>query len=820
MKTHARLLALVVCLLAARGNAAETGTVTLPLSRYQTMIDQVEKLGEKPQPPVAVAAQSRLVEGRFRKGLFSATLEARFVVLADKGHVRVPVLDSSAAIQDVTLDGVRTSLQREGSLYTVGVDRAGPHLLRARFLWGQEQDRFARRLRFSLPAAGASEVRVQVPETDIEAELGQGALDPPRRLDGNTQLVAHLDAQGLFDLGWRRKAMHREDISVRSEARLSVLYTVGEALITGLCAMDIDVLEGETDRLELRVPEGVEVVSVEGPAVLQWHGDPDKPGQLSVLLRYLVDRRTRIAVRFQYPVEDVTKPVALRTPLPAEGVPLSGHLGVLAAAGLQVETASVQKATEQTLRDLPAELTELTQSPLLFGYAFGEPPELAITLSRLAEVALTTTVVDELQASSVLNEDGAEITKLKLRVRNNTRQYLRVTLPAGALLTHALIDGTPVRPALGGQDGQAEVLLLPLRQSERLAQGKSRQHQVQLGETLSDIANFYFGSPGSWERIVEANPDQLGGPHDIYEGQRLRVPLAAGNAVEESSFVVELAYSLGHPPLGALGRCSLQLPALDVDTVSVLWHLYLPRALSPLRFDGNLSQYSAIRYDPFRRVQQFLQRAMWVKNAWAGERYQSILLQRKSIWQIENRHKGSSRGVLAAFPLVGERYRFKRLLPGAAQPQLGVTYIANRGLPAVRWLALGLALALVLWVLGRPRERGRWVVLGLGALLLLVLGHYVLGVHRRVLWGVDLALLITWVRWRGPSLWRGLWASLATPWTWWQALRLRTVLASFGWLLLLLFVVSMPLLLSSVALLLLLVLVWRARPAGEEVRHA
>jgi nucleoid-associated protein YgaU len=50
------------------------------------------------------------------------------------------------------------------------------------------------------------------------------------------------------------------------------------------------------------------------------------------------------------------------------------------------------------------------------------------------------------------------------------------------------------------------------------------QHTVVAGNTLSGIAQQFYGNPSRWPRIFEANRDQILNPDRIFPGQTLRVP--------------------------------------------------------------------------------------------------------------------------------------------------------------------------------------------------------------------------------------------------------------------------------------------------------
>jgi len=54
--------------------------------------------------------------------------------------------------------------------------------------------------------------------------------------------------------------------------------------------------------------------------------------------------------------------------------------------------------------------------------------------------------------------------------------------------------------------------------------GQRRTHLVKKGETLSGIAQKYYGKASEYKKIFEANRDQLTDPDKIREGQSLQIP--------------------------------------------------------------------------------------------------------------------------------------------------------------------------------------------------------------------------------------------------------------------------------------------------------
>ena len=81
------------------------GQVTVPLSHWSMLQEMVQRQRDG-RAPAAHTYLDRSIEGVFRKGLLTATLVARFEVLGETGHIRVPVLDRAAFIGKALLTGL------------------------------------------------------------------------------------------------------------------------------------------------------------------------------------------------------------------------------------------------------------------------------------------------------------------------------------------------------------------------------------------------------------------------------------------------------------------------------------------------------------------------------------------------------------------------------------------------------------------------------------------------------------------------------------------------------------------------------------------
>jgi len=64
----------------------------------------------------------------------------------------------------------------------------------------------------------------------------------------------------------------------------------------------------------------------------------------------------------------------------------------------------------------------------------------------------------------------------------------------------------------------------PFQGKGKAEKDATQWHEVKKGDTLSKLAEKYYGDPGLYTTIFEANRDRLEDPDLIRIGQKLRIP--------------------------------------------------------------------------------------------------------------------------------------------------------------------------------------------------------------------------------------------------------------------------------------------------------
>jgi nucleoid-associated protein YgaU len=76
----------------------------------------------------------------------------------------------------------------------------------------------------------------------------------------------------------------------------------------------------------------------------------------------------------------------------------------------------------------------------------------------------------------------------------------------------------------GYGDLTADITIDPSLPVPSAAAAQPRTYEVVSGDSLSKIAKQFYGDPAKYQRIFEANRDQLKDPNLIKPGQKLKIP--------------------------------------------------------------------------------------------------------------------------------------------------------------------------------------------------------------------------------------------------------------------------------------------------------
>ena len=316
----------------------------------------------------------------------------------------------------------------------------------------------------SLPSteSGVTRATVQLSRQGIDLRVGGGILSEKSETSGDTKWLAYGRGNEALTFTWRKKTEdHHVELPLRMRGALTQLTSLAEDSTSIYAEARLTIVQGAAREVRIQLPEKLTINQVSGAMVADWEM---KNGEL--------------AVTFLEPIEHTASFVInAEARLPRDGIIDIPLLRLLHTerdtGGVAVEIVGAGEIKDQKAEGLDdADATELgemiasRQSPALV--AFRTKPgdasatrSLSVNVARYDQQAVLMANVEEARYDVLMSADGKELVQARYAVRNNQRNFIKISLPPGASVWSAVLGGRPVRP---GQSPDGS-LLLPLEKS-------------------------------------------------------------------------------------------------------------------------------------------------------------------------------------------------------------------------------------------------------------------------------------------------------------------------------------------------------------------
>lgn len=442
------------------------GWVVIPVEEYRVLRAKAYPVEHDPEPPPLDATLTRVdydlhVLGDLATGRANLTVD----VLKD-GWVRVPV-PTGLLVREARLDGKLVSLVpgtagKNATHLCALLSHAGRSVLALDIdvpvtaNTGDES--------ISLPSteSGVTRASIQLVRQGIDLRVAGGILSDKSESSGETKWLAYGRGNEALTFTWRKKTEdHHVELPLRLRGSLTQLTSLAEDSTSVYAEANLEVVQGAAHEVRIQLPEKVTINQVSGAMVADWEM-----------------KNSELAVTFLEPIEHNARFVINgEARLPKDGIIDIPLLRLLSterdAGGVAVEILGAGEIKDQKTQGLEdADATDLgdvianRQSPAMVAFraragSAGATRSLSINVSRYDQQAVLMANVEEARYQVLMSTDGKELVHARYAVRNNQRNFVKITLPQGATVWSASLGGRTVRP---GQSPDGS-LLLPLEKS-------------------------------------------------------------------------------------------------------------------------------------------------------------------------------------------------------------------------------------------------------------------------------------------------------------------------------------------------------------------
>lgn len=452
--------------LAQSTTAAADGWVVLPVNEYRILRRAAFPADAEPAPPPVEATLTRIdydlkVEGDLAAGEARLTID----VIKD-GWVRVAMPDG-LMVREAQLDGHQVTLVARPMEKGPGgsdllLSRTGRSVLTLKIVAPVSTVAGTDILRLPVSNAAVSHATVELMRQGVDVHITGGLLMEHAEAATGSRWVANGRGTEPLTFAWRRRVDdQRANQPLRLRAAITELVGLGEDATQVNAEVQIEVLQGLAPEVHLQLPEQFTVNQVAGATVADW----DAPArELTVVFIEPVQSNARFTVSGELRLPRAGKLDVPLIRLPAAERETGGVAVEVLGAG-EIKERQTSGLDEAEAGEL-GQLISSRQSPSLIAFRL-QPADgksarsLALNVARYTPQAVLTANVEEAEYSALITGDGKLLVQSRFVVRNNQRNFLKLTLPANAVLWSASVAGRPIRPGRA-TDGS---LLLPLEKT-------------------------------------------------------------------------------------------------------------------------------------------------------------------------------------------------------------------------------------------------------------------------------------------------------------------------------------------------------------------
>ena len=377
---------------------ADTG-IYLPYKDYQKLLDEVDKSRQRPpELPALVLISSANYKGRVVGDFLEITATYNLNIL-QKGWHGVTLGFKNVAIKEASLDGKPALLRWQADNYELifESETAGQKQLEVVFVCTLVKSLgFRLTADFFVPRSPIARLSLEIPTP--KEEEGQG---PKLKIDvypslqtkqtfapGVTQVEALLGNTDEIKIQWESQAERKVEIKQILHAENLSRLEIGENFLQLQAKIAYDLIQGDTQKLMLKIPKGFRVLSVssvQGSGVRDWSVNESESSLLVNLIEKLSDHGENksdmeLAIKLEKMFSDMEKKFAIPS---LEVLGVEREKGFYTIAVNDLHTIKIIQRKDITQIDI-ADLPERDRDGVQFAFKYLKRPfSLEVELEKI-----------------------------------------------------------------------------------------------------------------------------------------------------------------------------------------------------------------------------------------------------------------------------------------------------------------------------------------------------------------------------------------------------------------------------------------------------
>ena len=260
----------------------------------------------------------------------------------------------------------------------------------------------------------------------------------------------------LNETAWEA-ALHVERLPQTVQADALHLFSIGEGIAYGSSVINYVVSGAPVAAFKIELSDEYYNVEFTGKDIRNWQ---KTNGGYVVQLHTPVAGAYTLLATYERPFKPQGETLAFTGARPLDAQSEQGYTLVTSAYQFQVKPADVSPGLlPLETGEVPPEYRLFFDAPVLAAYRYASRPfNLKLSLSPLAQGDSLNQIVDRASLDTRISKEGQVLTDVRYFIKNRGNPHFRLTIPDGAQLWSATINGAAAVPV---QDGKASLIPLP-----------------------------------------------------------------------------------------------------------------------------------------------------------------------------------------------------------------------------------------------------------------------------------------------------------------------------------------------------------------------
>ncbi|MDY0017402.1 MAG: hypothetical protein RBS89_06145 [Candidatus Delongbacteria bacterium] len=658
------------------------GNVIISQAEFKKLVDGMKApSGLNLTPPYEYLVTKAVYKGKMNRENTDFTATFLVHVLKDDQYLKIPVIPNSTAVEDIKVNGKPALIVSESGYSNVVLQGKGEYRIEAEFSVKSTLEKGPYELYININKTPITLFELEIPMPQIEVEIPQANQISTNEKNKVTYVSAVITESYSISVKWRKKFEIIEKLPPKVYADLNHLISIEDNALKTTTQINYNILHSEIETVAVSIDDNVNILNIYGAGTGEWQ-EIIKKDVRQIIIPFTYGKKGNAGVS-----------IVTETPLSAEGLETAftgiktlNTIRETGSIGIELNTSAEVTVTENkgleriAVQTLPTEILNRSAKPLIEGFKYAKHPfQLMLNIKKHKKIGVPMAAAYSANAVTLFTEDGKIVHSIEYKIKNSSKQFLEIKLPADAQVFSVFVNGNPVESSLN-DDGK---LLIPLIRSNSL-NSTTDTFPVEVIFANSEEKFSFFGTKNTIIPPIDLFTSQIMWSVYIPHGYKY---IYFDSSLEKEELIrgvnifggEERIYDEGNEIDGEMEYDSYS----DKDTG---------------RSREAKSQLSEFRNAPVAAEEQMVQMK---KEKSFGRKMDELALSAPSVTQAAGMTGTGLMPIRIKIPTTGQVYRFAKTVVNPEDPLTFKVYFVQSWVPkAVKWL-FWIIVILIIYLIGK-----------------------------------------------------------------------------------------------------------------------